>query len=218
MTDGVKKRRPRQTPRKGANNVPKILEEARRLVDEMTDGIVLAELPAVAVPPGEPAAAATTAVPESPAGQPPATAKRRTVRSQKAKQATAADSIKTSAAPAPPFASPPPSLPAAASPALSPEMLGIRILHRVPGRTRLRILRLLGNAAFAQTLAKRLARVPGVTDVQTSVVTGSALFFYNPQEFRQPTAQRELQAAWQDLFPPLQTEKLTAALIIPGRF
>ncbi len=141
MTETSGKKRRRKTPMEGFNNVPQILAEARRLVDE------------VSAP--EPAAAAP-------------------------------------------------------KPLLPPEEAGIRVLHRVPGRIRLRFPRLKWNITLANNLMERLSMVPGISAVEPSTVTGSAVIMYQLREICQPAGQRALRQAWQDLFPGIDPDRLTA--------
>ncbi|MCX8135152.1 MAG: cation-transporting P-type ATPase [Roseococcus sp.] len=55
------------------------------------------------------------------------------------------------------------------------------ILHAaVPGRLRLRLRHLRGDAAAARALALRLAALPGVRAAQASAVTGSVLLHHDP--------------------------------------
>ncbi len=154
MTTTGGKGRKRKSPVEGFNNVPKILEEAKREVEAATLPERLGTEAAGAVP-----------EPER-------------------------------------VSSPPPKA------ALAPEKLGVRIKHRVPGRTRLEILQMKYNEPFARRVQERLAEVPGIEGIETSVVTASAVCYYNPAELRRPAVREALQAAWQDLFPQMQAEKL----------
>jgi hypothetical protein len=213
MTESSGKKRRRKTPLEGFNNVPKMLVEARQLVDAVTDA-----------PPPAPAAAGTgpefarpandgprpemAAAPSSPEGQMPP--RRRKPR------APQRPTILPQAESRPPEPKAVPVQQAALAPAKArrpPAACGIYILHRVPGRTRLRLPQLKWNVPLANNLKERLAIIPGITGVETSTVTGSAVFYYQPRELCQPSAQQALQEAWQDLFPEVAPEQLTAALL-----
>jgi Heavy metal associated domain 2 len=97
--------------------------------------------------------------------------------------------------------------PAAASP---PAKFGIHIVHRVPGRTRVELRQMKQNDAIAKKVEERLLVVPGILAVETSTITGRAVIYYNPKVIGQPSALQDLQQAWQDLYPGMQTEKLVA--------
>ncbi len=68
------------------------------------------------------------------------------------------------------------------------------------------------NNALAKKVEERLIVVPGILAVETSTITGRAVVYYNPAVFCQPPALQDLQNAWQDLFPGMQTDKLVAAM------
>lgn len=201
-TDDTSKKRRRQTPMEGFNTVPKMLEEARRLVDTMTEPEAPAGLPTAAA--DQPEAAPAPSRKSKPA---------RTAQRKPAGSPSAPKGLGQTPA-ALPAAGPAPK-PIAARSLLSPAAAGIQVRHRLPGRTRLKILRLQWNPALATILTTRLARVPGVLDVAASTITGSVVVSYHPRELCQPTARQALQEAWQELFPAVEPEKLTAALLWP---
>jgi hypothetical protein len=209
MNESGKKRR-RKTPMEGFNNVPEMLAEARRLVDAVTEAEASpgAAEPVAAAPAGEPRPAPAPAEPTGPSQPSP---KRRTPRSARPRppraQAPAAPLGQAAerAAPAPPAGVQVQTRP--------PRALGIEILHRVPGRTRLKIPMLKWNRPMAEALTARLTGVPGIVDLQASIVTGNAVVYYQPKELSQPAAQQTLQEVCQDLFPGVQPEKMTAALL-----
>ncbi len=213
MTETSGKKRRRKTPLEGFNNVPKMLVEARQLVDAVTGGPPPASpaaatdndfaRPASAEPPLEMAVGLS-----GPEGQPP--------RRRKKPRAPQRSTSLPQAEPLPPEPEVAPVPPPPATPIRSfrsPEACGIYVLHRVPGRTRLRLPRLKWNTPLANDLKERLAMIPGITGVETSTVTGSAVFYYQLRELCQPSAQQALQEAWQDFFPEVAPDKLTAALL-----
>ncbi len=53
-------------------------------------------------------------------------------------------------------------------------------VHHVPGRLRVRVPGIKGSLAEASSLEKRLRAQEGVTNVQTSPLTGSVLVHYDP--------------------------------------
>ena len=103
--------------------------------------------------------------------------------------------------------------PSAPTAATTPEKFGIRIIHRVPGRTRVELRQMKQNNALAKKVEERLIVVPGILAVETSTITGRAVMYYNPAVFSQPSALQDLQNAWQDLFPGMPTDKLASAMI-----
>jgi hypothetical protein len=82
----------------------------------------------------------------------------------------------------------------------------------VPGRTRVKLAPMKYNEAFAKKLEERLLIVPGIEAVETSIITAKAVVYYNSEVVCQPSAFKDLQDAWQDLFPGLKTDKLVAAM------
>ncbi len=194
----------------GFNNVPKMLEEARRMVDVVNepDGTDKSK--------GTKQAEATVQ-PTSPVKPKKSTAKKTST--QAAPDAKAAPPKRTkekpaAKAPAPKPASEKkaPALPSAPAAAIDPEKFGIRIMHRVPGRTRVKLRQMKYNEAFAKKLEERLIVVPGITAVETSTITARAVVYYNPGVVCQPSAFKDLQDAWQDLFPGMRTDQFAAAM------
>ena len=57
---------------------------------------------------------------------------------------------------------------------------GIQIAHYLPGRVRVRLPRLKGNASLAGEVERTLAALQGVSHVETSTTTGSVLVLYEP--------------------------------------
>ena len=53
-------------------------------------------------------------------------------------------------------------------------------VHHVPGRLRVRVPSVKGNAGEASSLEKRIRSQRGVKDVQTNPLTGSVLVHYDP--------------------------------------
>jgi hypothetical protein len=57
----------------------------------------------------------------------------------------------------------------------------IRVAHAIPGRIRVKIDRLKGNAALAEKIWELFVGTPGVRRVETSTTTGSFLVLYDGQ-------------------------------------
>ena len=196
----------RKSPMEGFNNVPKILEEARRMVDVVTEPDVTAESTVAEQ-------AEATVRPTSPVKPKKSTAKQTSAPAAKAappKKTKEKPAVKAPAA-KPASGKKPPAVTAPAV-AVDPEKFGIRIIHRVPGRTRIKLRQMKHNAAFAKKLEERLIIVPGINAVETSIITARAVVYYNPGVVCQPSAFQELQDAWQELFPGLRTDQFAAAI------
>jgi hypothetical protein len=193
----------------GFNNVPKILEEARRMVDVVIEPGIMDESTVT-----EQAEAAVR--PSSPVKPKKSTARKTSARVASA--AKVAPPKKTKGKPgikapaAKPASEKKPSAVTAPAVPIEPEKFGIRIIHRVPGRTRVKLRQMKFNAAFAKKLEERLIIVPGITAVETSTITARAVVYYNPGVVCQPSAFQDLQDAWQDLFPGLRTDQFAAAI------
>ena len=171
------KKRRRKTPMEGFNNVPEMLAEARRFVDAVTAAAEPSEATepgnaSLGMSPADESSTGPTSVASSGPSQPPQ--KRRTPRSPRAKP------------PAPQSQAAPPSdeadNTAAAStapkadmqiPTRSPRAGGIEILHRVPGRTRMKIPMLKWNGPLAEALTARLTGVPGIAAATRARSSGS---------------------------------------------
>ena len=58
---------------------------------------------------------------------------------------------------------------------------GIQIVHYLPGRVRVKLPKLKGNASLAGEVECTLAALEGVCHVETSTTTGSVLVLYEPR-------------------------------------
>jgi hypothetical protein len=56
---------------------------------------------------------------------------------------------------------------------------GIRVVHAIPGRIRVKIARLKENPLLAQEIQAQLSTVQGIQSVEVSPVTGSVLVLYD---------------------------------------
>jgi hypothetical protein len=186
----------RKSPMEGFNNVPKILEEARRMVDVVTE------------PEGTDKSMAVEQAEETVRPTPPGKSKKSTAK----KTSTPGAPASKAPAPRPAGGKKPPAVTPVPAVAIEPEKFGLRIIHRVPGRTRVKLRQMKHNAAFAKKLEERLIIVPGINAVETSTVTARAVVYYNPGVVCQPSASKDLQDAWQELFPGMRTDQFVAAL------
>jgi len=57
----------------------------------------------------------------------------------------------------------------------------IQIIHALPGRVRVRLSRLKGNASLAAEVERALRTLVGIQHVETSTTTGSVLVLYDPR-------------------------------------
>ena len=205
MTDSDRNKK-RQSLMEGFNNVPKILEEARRMVDEVTQPTTGQEVQDPAAP-----------GPEKPVTQPvPRKGKAQTVRQtqgprkkkpvsegQKGKKgAPKTERQKTAAGPAPPAAE------RSRAPLRTLAYYGIRIRHRLYGRIRLRIPKMRYNPGLAERIKRSLTDVGGIADVEASAATGSLLVIFDPQELAVPQSRQDFSARLEGFFPGLDAETL----------
>jgi hypothetical protein len=58
---------------------------------------------------------------------------------------------------------------------------GIQIVHYLPGRVRVKLPMLKGNASLAGEVERTLAALHGIDHVETSTTTGSVLVLYEPR-------------------------------------
>jgi hypothetical protein len=56
---------------------------------------------------------------------------------------------------------------------------GLKIVHALPGRVRLKLPQIKGNPELARNAQKKLAGVPGIMQVKANPVTGSVLVLYD---------------------------------------
>jgi hypothetical protein len=59
---------------------------------------------------------------------------------------------------------------------------GIRVVHAIPGRVRLKIISLRDNPELAREIRARLAGLQGIRRVEANPLTGSLLVLYDPEE------------------------------------
>jgi hypothetical protein len=60
---------------------------------------------------------------------------------------------------------------------------GARIVHRSPGRLRVRVDRARHDVDLIHRIVERLSRVPGVKQIETAPETGSILVLFEPSRF-----------------------------------
>jgi hypothetical protein len=224
MTDLDSRRKKRQTPVEGFTNVPNILEEARRAVDDVTQtpwprGRKIAG--PLASLGGKRGGTATT--PKAPTAGPRRKSAKEGSRAKKlpplpalrvpgsAARATAPAAAVAPVAPAP--APVPATPPFAARPTRGLADCGIRVKHALPGRVRLRLRNLLHNETLAAKLPSQLTAVPGIASAEASSASGSLLIIFSPGELAAPHGRRELAGVMHRFFPGLDMEDLLQRLL-----
>jgi hypothetical protein len=189
----------------GFNNVPKLLEEARRAVDDVTQ-----------------------VVRNKGGGEKtPAAPKGRKVGGAKPKRQKAAPLEKSAkkrgpqrTPSRPPASKEQPAVPPAAaalgisgSPQPGLAYFGITVKHAIPGRIRLRLQRMLHNEALAEKLTSLLAAVPGIASVEASIATGSLLIAFSPGDLATVKTRNNLAGVMHQVFPGLDTESLIKRML-----
>lgn len=89
---------------------------------------------------------------------------------------------------------------------------GVRVVHALPGRIRLKIGQLQQNPALAGELRTQLAGIPGVRLVEVNPVTGSVLVLFEPPEGAPADSIRFLSTAWPARFGKLDVQAVEAGL------
>jgi hypothetical protein len=87
---------------------------------------------------------------------------------------------------------------------------GIKVVHTMPGRVRVKISRLKNNPAFAREIQERLSGIPGIQTVEVSLLTGSVLVLYDAEEMDPFDSLISLGGTLTSLFPELNLDDLQA--------
>jgi hypothetical protein len=214
MTDLDSRRKKRQTLVEGFNNVPHILEEARRAVDDVTQE----SRPPAGTKTGRPASRGSkpggAAAPKGHLAEPK---KKSAKEGGRAKKLPPLPALKVPGSAVPAATSAP--APAPAAPAITPPPTrrlsdyGIRVKHALPGRVRLRLRNLLHNETLAAKLPPLLAAVPGIASVEASPASGSLLITFSPRELAAAPGRRALAGVMHRFFPGLDMEDLLQRLL-----
>lgn len=93
------------------------------------------------------------------------------------------------------------------------EIEGIKVVHAIPGRVRLKISQLKGNPSLAQEAQEKLRGVPGIQRVQTNAATGSVLIFHDLLDTLPLDSLQALSGTLDELFPEIGAASLTTWLI-----
>jgi hypothetical protein len=78
---------------------------------------------------------------------------------------------------------------------------GIRVVHAIPGRIRLKVAQVRENPALASEIQARLAASRGIRQVEVNSLTGSVLVLYEAQNPASPDALGALAEPLSALFP-----------------
>lgn len=80
---------------------------------------------------------------------------------------------------------------------------GIKLVHAIPGRIRLKVADVRENPTLAGELQQRLVSLPGVRRVEVNPRTGSVLILYEATAFASAEALQELATPLAEIFPNL---------------
>ncbi len=92
------------------------------------------------------------------------------------------------------------------------EIEGIKIVHAMPGRVRVKVAKLKGNVTLAQRAQEKLSGIPGIRRVEANPATGSILILHELAELFSPEALEELSETLGELFPEIGAVGLMAGL------
>lgn len=200
MPNPENKKKKRRTVLEGFNNVPKLLEEARQAVDEVSQGVQDKGGSGPATTRGrKPGPKRQIAVPrKTSVGEGGRQKKPPRSRASRAKAAALAI---------------PPAADTLGEPLLGLRYCGITVKHAIPGRIRLRLHKMLHNEALAEELPTLLSAVPGVAAVEASTATGSLLITFNPGDMAAIKARKKLDGVMHRFFPRLDTESLIRRML-----
>src|SRR5208337_2162372 len=100
------------------------------------------------------------------------------------------------------------------------ELDGLKVVHALPGRVRLRVANVKGNPALARRAQEKLAKVPGIRQVEAQPGTGSLLIHYDMDQLYSTASLEILSGTLGELFPEIEVLTLPAWLAslaeIPG--
>lgn len=92
------------------------------------------------------------------------------------------------------------------------EIEGIKVVHALPGRVRLKVDRVKGNPPLAREARAKLAKVPGIRQVETKSSTGSLLIHYDTDELFSLPSLEILSATLAEVFPEIEVVTLASWL------
>lgn len=89
---------------------------------------------------------------------------------------------------------------------------GIKVVHAIPGRIRLKVSKVKENPALAREIQERLSTIPRIQRVEANPVTGSVLVLYDAREIASLDSLRALSEPFTSLFPGFDIRELEAWL------
>lgn len=92
------------------------------------------------------------------------------------------------------------------------ESKGLKVVHALPGRVRLKVAQVKGNKTLARRAEKKLAQVPGIKQVEAKANTGSLLIHYDPEVLFAAASMGILEETLGELFPEIEVVSLIAGL------
>jgi hypothetical protein len=93
---------------------------------------------------------------------------------------------------------------------------GIKMVHAIPGRVRLKIDRLKHNPALAEEIRKRFSGIQGILHVEANPLTSSVLLIYDPKEVISLASLGSFLETLTSLFPEVNLEEIKAWLTSPA--
>lgn len=85
---------------------------------------------------------------------------------------------------------------------------GVKILHFLPGRVRLKVSAIRKCSAEAEILGSALRSIPGVRSVEISTATGSVLIHYEASTLASEEARRRLRDVLVEHLPMLDADQV----------
>lgn len=85
---------------------------------------------------------------------------------------------------------------------------GIKLVHAIRGRVRVKISQLRDNPEFAREICQRLSGVRGIRRIEANPLTGSLLVLYDPEEMTSLESLFALSEIVTPLFPGLDMAQL----------
>jgi len=87
---------------------------------------------------------------------------------------------------------------------------GIKVVHAVPGRIRLKVAQVHENPTFANEVRARLEALSGIRQVEVHPLTSSVIVFYDAQEATSPDSLSTFAEPFAALFPGVDFKDLMA--------
>jgi hypothetical protein len=89
---------------------------------------------------------------------------------------------------------------------------GVKVVHAVPGRVRVKISRVKSDTALAQRIQERLSAVEGIQRVDVNPITGSVLVLYDSTAIPPFESLSSLMERFIALFPDTEWGELDASM------